>query len=155
MEEFDIVKLIIVAGMGGLFTYLWQRKSEIEKKRREFLGSKLESAFNSILQSYEYPTDSPEIIFEKKKRLEAALREVHMFGSKKAIIEANKIVEGYAQNKEWIEYGNLALEIRNMHRENYGLEKVTVPVKTIVFRSSKPTTKPNNEDENFESKDNP
>ncbi|WP_444452741.1 hypothetical protein ACTTAI_17290 [Rhodobacter capsulatus] len=130
---YDVVKLVIAAGVGVVIAHYLRQKEDAAKRRSEWVTKRLEEAYLLVVEAIEYPGMPAEEGFQRKLKLEKAINTLELYADQTVLEKAKKISEGYAKKEDWIVYDDLLTELRDSLRKTYGLTKITEPVIKITF----------------------
>ena len=124
----------ILAGLiAAWFTHRLREKSERQRKKEEWLATKLAEAYQMVTDALEHPGMDPDEAFRRKLLLEKAINTVDLYGDAQTKGVAQQIAADYAAQKDWIVYEPLLTKLRDRFRESIGLERLADPVRTLKF----------------------
>jgi hypothetical protein len=134
---FEFLKLALAALAGGFVSYRFQRRAEAEKRRREYVLSKLEASFHLVIEAMEHQGVAvpPSESFERRQKLARAINTLELFASPEVRNSARSIAEKLNSEEPWVPYEPLARKLRDAFRKEMGLEGFRDEVKSLhIYR---------------------
>jgi hypothetical protein len=107
----------LLAGAVGAILTRWFRKQDDNEARREvWLARELEETYRLICDAREVPGMPEEAAFECKLKLERAIGRIDLFADNETKEAATRIVQNYAEGREWVTYDELLTTVRDRFR---------------------------------------